>query len=214
MRAISPIDDILRATAAAQIYLSIGKALHVIAVAIIAGALYGAVMGAFALQPMQMWISAVKVPMLLGVTFFISLPSFFVFNTLFGLRDEFGMTLTSQATLLLTLASLAPLTAFCYCSTSDYDLAILFNGGMFALATVAGQISLHRCYRQLISLNPRHRLMLRIWMATYCFVGIQMAWVLRPFVGSPSSQPHFFRDGAWSNAYVFVGRLIGDAVRG
>jgi len=218
MRAIASIDEILRASTSARIYASAGKVMRVMTVAVAAGAFYGAIMGAFELRPMQMAISAVKVPMLLGVTFLISLPSFFVFNTLFGLRAEFGMTLTSlltaQATLTLTLASLGPLTALCYCSTSDYDLAILFNGSVFALATVAGQIALRRSYRHLIALHPSHRTMLRIWMATYCFVGIQMAWVLRPFVGNPQAQPHFFREGAWSNAYVFVGRLIWNAVKG
>jgi hypothetical protein len=32
----------------------------------------------------------------------------------------------------------------CYCSTKDCDFAILFNGGMFAVATIAGQVSLLR----------------------------------------------------------------------
>jgi hypothetical protein len=217
MRAFASIDDVLRATSSARIYSSTGRALRIVTMAVVAGACYGAVMGAFELRPMQMLISATKVPMLLGVTFMISLPSFFVFNTIFGLRGEFGVTftalLTSQATLLIALASLCPLTALCYCSTNDYNLAVLFNGGMFALATIAGQITLRKAYRMLIALHPRHRTMLRLWMLTYCFVGIQMAWVLRPFVGSPREEPHFFREGDWSNAYVFVGRLIWNAVR-
>ena len=96
---------------------------------------------------------------------------------------------------------------------NDYDLAVLFNGVVFALATAAGQITLRRSYRQLIAMDPRHRTMLRIWMATYCFVGIQMAWVLRPFVGNPLAEPRFFREGAWSNAYVFIGKMIWSVVR-
>ena len=217
MRAFTSIDEILRVTASARIYASVGRALHVVGLAMAAGAFYGAIMGSFDLRPLQMLISAVKVPMLLGVTFLISIPSFFVFNTLFGLRGEFGTTLwalvTSQATLMIALASLAPLTLLCYCSTSNYAFAILFNGSVFALATVAGQIALRRGYRQLIAVHPRHRIMLRLWMATYCFVGVQMAWVLRPFVGNPMAEPRFFREEAWSNAYVFVGQLIWNLLR-
>jgi hypothetical protein len=217
MGALVSIDEILRASSSARIYAGLGKALRVAIVAVAAGVMYGAMMGAFELRPLQMEISAVKVPMLLGVTFLISLPSFFVFNTLMGLRGEFGMTMTAllsaQATLTLTLVSLGPLTLLCYCSTNDYDLAILFNGGVFALATIAGQITLAKFYRPLIALDARHRIMLRIWMATYCFVGIQMAWVLRPFVGNPLAPTRFFREGAWSNAYVFIGRLIWSAAR-
>jgi hypothetical protein len=216
MRAISSIDEILRATSAARIYAGAGSALRVFIIAILAGSLYGAVMGGFDFRSVQMAISATKVPILLAVTFLISLPSFFVFNTLLGLRSDFGMTLsalvTAQATLTLTLASLAPLTILCYCSTSDYYFAVLFNGAAFAVAAMAGQITLARLYRRLIALDPRHRVMLRIWIVTYCFVAIQMAWVLRPFVGNPLVQPRFFRHDAWSNAYVFVGRLLWSAV--
>jgi hypothetical protein len=35
-----------------------------------------------------------------------------------------------------------------------------------------------------------------------------MAWVLRPFVGDPNQPTHFFREGAWGNAYVEVARMI------
>jgi hypothetical protein len=31
-----------------------------------------------------------------------------------------------------------------------------------------------------------------------------MAWVLRPFVGNPAQPTRFFREHAWSNAYVVV----------
>src|SRR5215213_8642068 len=58
------------------------------------GLLYGAVMGSWSgFAPdrfLQVVYSAVKVPMLLGVTFLIALPSFFVINTLIGLRDDFA----------------------------------------------------------------------------------------------------------------------------
>jgi hypothetical protein len=50
--------------------------------------------------------------------------------------------------------------------------------------------------------------MLRLWLIIYMFVGIQMGWVLRPFVGSPISPTVFFREGAFSNAYEQVARLI------
>ena len=48
----------------------------------------------------RMWqvvYSAVKVPFLLFTTFFLSLPSFFVINTLLGLRGDFTRVLTGPA---------------------------------------------------------------------------------------------------------------------
>ena len=50
--------------------------------------------------------------------------------------------------------------------------------------------------------------MLHAWLVLYVFVGIQMAWVLRPFVGNPGSPVAVFGEGAWGNAYVVVGRLV------
>jgi len=42
----------------------------------------------------------------------------------------------------------------------------------------------------------------------YAFVGIQMAWLLRPFVGAPNTPVRFFREEAWGNAYVVVVKLL------
>ena len=46
--------------------------------------------------------------------------------------------------------------------------------------------------------------LLFIWLILFAFVGIQMGWVLRPFVGTPNKPVQFFRQGAWSNAYIEV----------
>ena len=66
----------------------------------------------------------------------------------------------------------------------------------------------------LIARNPKHRWMLRTWIVIYIFVGIQMAWVLRPFIGDPTAPTQFFREGSWSNAYEFVFQLIWNELSG
>ena len=101
------------------------------------GMFYGAVMGTYGgvtgRRLLQVVYSAVKVPVLLIVTFLLSLPSFFVLNTLLGLRSDFSRVLRSlvatQTGLTVILAALAPFTAFWYASSSAYQPAILFNGG-------------------------------------------------------------------------------------
>jgi hypothetical protein len=81
------------------------------------------------------------------------------------------------------------------------------------LASFAGQHLLRGFYRPLIARNWRHRRMLWTWLALYVFVGIQMAWTLRPFLGALSAPVQFFRTGAdWENAYVVVAKLLWDAV--
>ena len=176
------------------------------------GLAYGGVMGTFGGlggdRPWQVVYSALKVPLLLVATFLLSLPSFFVLNTLLGLRSDFPQVVralvATQAGLTILLASLAPLTASWYVSSSDYTAAILFNALMFAVASVSAQWSLRRDYRVLIAKSPRHRSLLWTWIVIYAFVGIQMGWTLRPFVGNPAAPVQFFREEGWSNAYVAV----------
>ena len=180
------------------------------------GLAYGAVMGTFGGlggdRPWQVVYSALKVPLLLVATFLLSLPSFFVLNTLLGLRSDFPQVvralMATQAGLTILLASLAPLTASWYVSSGDYTAAILFNALMFAVASVSAQWSLRRDYRVLIARSPRHRSLLWTWIVIYAFVGIQMGWTLRPFVGDPASRVQFFREEGWSNAYVTVLKMI------
>jgi hypothetical protein len=180
------------------------------------GLAYGGVMGAFGFRSGQVAISAIKVPLLLLATLLISLPSFFVLNTLLGVRSDFAAAwravMASQAGLTIVLASLAPLTAFWYASSADYRSAIFFNALMFAVASVSAQWLLRRSYRPLIERDPRHRPLLRIWIVLYAFVGIQMGWNLRPFVGAPEEPVRFFRDGVWENAYVVVARMVWEAL--
>jgi hypothetical protein len=102
------------------------------------------------------------------------------------------------------LASLSPYTALWYASTMDYREATLFNAAMFAVASLAAQWVLRRRYATFITRNRGHQVMLRVWFAIYAFVGIQMGWVLRPFIGQPGRPVTFFRDDAWGNAYVVI----------
>ena len=71
-----------------------------------------------------------------------------------------------------------------------------------------------RLYRPLILKRPRHRSLLFVWLGIYAFVGIQMAWVLRPFIGNPAQPTHFFRQQAWGNAYVRLAGMIWRALGG
>jgi hypothetical protein len=176
------------------------------------GAFYGAVMGSFGgITGLRMWqliYSAAKVPLLLLGTLSICLPSFFVLNTVAGLRSDFRDVLRAllgaQATLTVLLCALAPFTALWYLSFADYHAAVLFNGVIFGVASCATQLSLQRAYQPLVRRNPKHRLLGRAWLILYVFVGMQLGWLLRPFVGEPSFGVEMFRADAWGNVYVEV----------
>lgn len=203
------------------------KLSEVFVVVIAAGVFYGTVMGSFGWvaghralsdQGWQMFYSATKVPILLMVSTSISLPSFFVINSLFGLRDDFAEVamaiIAVQAGLALILASLAPITLFYYvgCSPSvaAYQSAILFNALMFGVASVSSQWLLRNYYRPLVARNPQHARMIWLWIGTYAFVGIQCAWTLRPFIGDYRQVSTFLRPDKFGNAYLQIWEMFVD----
>ena len=208
MKALLHTDDVLRARP--DLVLSTDHARWLLRIAlqiILFGALYGSAMGTFGgARPLQILYSAIKVPLLLTATFAISLPSFFIVSTLLGLRNDFAASaraiVTTQAGLSAVLCSLAPFTLLWYASVENYQAAILFNLLLFTISSLAAQHLLRKFYRPLIQANPRHRLLMWIWLTLYGFIGVQMAWVLRPFIGHPGTRTTFFRDEAWGNAYI------------
>lgn len=220
MRALLQTDEVLRARlrpldANNQFQWILPIALQIV----VYGALYGCAMGSFGgARPLQILYSAVKVPILLMVTFAISLPSYFVISSLMGLRSDFAAStraiVTTQAGLSAVLCSLAPFTLVWYVSIENYQSAITFNLAMFASSSLAAQHLLRSNYRPLIEANPRHRLMMWVWLTIYGFVGIQMAWVLRPFIGHPGTRTTFFRDEAWGNAYTELVRMFSGLLGG
>ena len=202
----------------------------VIAIVLICGPVYGLAMGSYAFavgerallaQIPQLIYSGVKVPLLLCFTVAISLPSFFVINTLMGLREDFrealGAIVSAQAGLTLILVSLFPITLFVYgCLPSgrtSYAFAVLFNAAMFAVASISAQVLLRAYYTKLVARNARHRWMVRFWIVVYAFVGIQAGYVLRPFIGSPRMEPTFLRRDSFENAYVKVFSLICEVLK-
>ena len=181
---------------------------------------YGALMGTFGgFHGDRIWMvlfSAIKVPLLLIVTGAVCLPSFFVLNTLFGLREDFPQVMRAlmmtQAGFAIILLSFAPFTLFWYASSADYDASTLFNAMIFAAASLTAQWLLGRHYRPLIARQPRHRILHRVWLVLFAFVGIQTAWILRPFVGMPNAPAQFLRAESWGNAYVEIAHKMRDVV--
>ncbi len=187
-----------------------------LATILIAGPLYGALMGSYELvsaeRLLMVLFAAVKMPLLILVTSALCLPGFFVLSTVLGLRDDFRRSiraiLSSQAAMAVVLAALGPVTRFVYSSGVSHANAILTNAAMFAVAAGAAQVVLWRLYRPLIARDRRHLAMLWAWLLLYAFVGMQMGWMLRPFIGTPDIPVTFFREEPFSNAYVVIFDLV------
>jgi hypothetical protein len=185
------------------------RARDCVVIGAVGSALAGLALGGASGEPALAVFAAIKVPLLLGLATALCLPSFFVVNTVLGLRDDFGAAcrglFAAQATLGLALGSLAPASVWLSLTVLDPYALTLCDAALFAAATWAGHQVLRRHYRALIARDVRHRAALRGWLVLYTFAGVQLAWTLRPFRGTEGFAVEFVRPEAFEqNAYVVL----------
>jgi hypothetical protein len=175
-----------------------GITVTVLVVAVLC-AVYGAAMG-WSAGWRQATASAMKVPMLLLLTLGVCFPAIVVSTLLCGIRLEvmqilrlFVLVLALHAVILV---SAAPIIAF-FGIGSDYHFLKLLNVGLFAASGLFSMIVLRAATVQVAWVASRSgaaasNLFLG-WVVLYGFVGCQMAWLLRPFIGSPGLPFEFLR---------------------
>ncbi len=182
-------------------------------------ALYGAVMG----STHSLWqalSSAVKLPILFLATLIVCSPTLYFFNVLFGskqsLTQNIALILTAITVTAVLLLSFAPITLFFLLTTSQYQFFKLLNVAIFTIAGGMGVVFLSQGM-QVIAASGKEgaqarRWVLRLWILVYGFVGSQMAWTLRPFIGAPSMKFELFRQlggNFYANVLVSIGEILG-----
>jgi hypothetical protein len=185
-------------------------------------AVYGAVMG----STHSLWqalSSAVKLPVLFLVTLVVCSPTLYFFNVLFGsnqsLAQNAALILTGITVTAVLLLSFAPITMFFLLTTSQYQFFKLLNVVIFSIAGVMGVIFLSQGM-QVVSGSGKEgararRTVLYLWILVYAFVGSQMAWTLRPFIGAPGIKFELFRQlggNFYTNIVASIGEILGFVV--
>lgn len=175
-------------------------------------ALYGAVMGS-SNSALQAFASAIKLPILFLITLVICLPTLYFFNLLFGSRLTLPQTLALiltaiTVTAVLTL-SFAPISLFFWLTAPHYQFFKLLNVAILTLTGFFGLTFLVNGMNHVQHEDGRRvrSLILRVWIFVYGFVGTQMAWTLRPFLGAPEYPFQIFRQ-LGGNFYVNVAESI------
>ena len=182
-------------------------------------ALYGAVMG----STHSLWqalSSAVKLPLLFLATLVVCSPTLYFFNLIFGskqsLTQNFTVILTAITVTAVLLLSFAPIVLFFLLTTSQYQFFKLLNVGVFAIAGLVGVIFLGQGMRIVSAGGEEGALarknVVRLWILIYAFVGSQMAWTLRPFIGAPRLQFELFRQlggNFYANIFASIGEILG-----
>jgi hypothetical protein len=187
----------------------------------IAGAaLYGAVLGAWRGGP-QVVYAAVKLPLVLLVTSLLTLAFNWLTGFLLGLRIGVVKAAATNflvlATAALLLASLAPVAGLFVLSApppglderTTHNLLYLLHTGLVGLSGLAGTVVLWRALVRLTGQPGQAARIFVIWTVTFAVVGGEVAWALRPFVGSIYYPVAFLRaDYLDGNVYEFILRDI------
>src|ERR1044072_3227432 len=163
-------------------------------------ALYGAAAGAYA-GPVQALSAAIKLPLLFLGTLAICFPGFFVIQVLVGSRlrlaQVLALVLGALSLSAIVLAAVVPVTAFFLLTGANYYFLTLLHVVLVLGAGLVGMAVLHEglafaCEKR--GVYPRKAMtIMKVWAVLFAFVGVQMAWNLRPFVGDRGQPFKIFR---------------------
>jgi len=182
-------------------------------------ALYGAVMGS-SHSLLQGLSSALKLPMVFLSTLLVCAPTLYFFNLNFGsnqsLSQNVALMLTTITVTSVLLLSFAPVVTFFLLTTSQYQFFKLLNVGVFTISGIVGVTFLSQGMR-IVSYGGSEGVRTRrrvvwLWILLYAFVGSQMAWTLRPFVGAPGLPFELFRQlggNFYANIFASIGEILG-----
>src|SRR5439155_1585273 len=183
---------------------------------IFAGAgLYGAAMGYWR-APLQGAFVAIKLPLIILLTTvgnaLLNAMLAPLLGLNLGLRQSFFAILMSFTIASAILGAFSPLAAFVVwnapplatdarLSTGTYNFIQLMHVSVIAFAGIVANLRLVQLLRQLSGNAGAARRVLVAWLAGNLFLGSQLSWILRPFIGSPGLKVEFLRDHAFQGNF-------------
>jgi hypothetical protein len=180
-------------------------ALHV-AVIIVGAGLYGAAMGWWR-DPQQALFTATKFPLVILLTTIGNALLNAMLAPLLGLnipfRQSFSAILMSFTIAAAILGAFSPLMAFMVWNAppispetlrgATYSFIKLANVAVIAFAGTTGNARLFQLLARLGGSRTVAWRVLFAWLAVNLFLGSQLSWILRPFIGAPYLPVEFFR---------------------
>lgn len=184
-------------------------------VILIGAGCYGAAMGCWRV-PRQALFVAVKFPLIILLTAFGNATLNAMLAPLLGLNLSFRQSVQSVLmSFMITsaiLGSFSPLVAFMVWNAPTmvsarsgtgavYGAILLAHVLVIAFAGCAGNFRLRQLLQELSgSAATAHRVLLA-WLVGNLFLGSQLSWILRPFIGSPMLPVEFLRPDAFKGNF-------------
>jgi hypothetical protein len=172
--------------------------------------LYGVIMGSYN-GVLQSLVTGIKMPCLIIISLLICFPALYVVQSMIGST----MTIYQMANIIFagffvfsTIAlSFAPIVIFFMITSDSYSflkllhVAIFTFSGIFAVKTIINGLKFS-CEKK--NIYPKLGMTIfKIWVVILAFVSSQLAWNLRPFVGSRDMPFELFRKHE-GNFYIAV----------
>ena len=180
--------------------------------------LYGVVMGSYH-SLTQSLVAGMKVVLLFLSTVLLCFPSFFIIQQVLGSKMSIRqMTLIVLSGVMLTATialSFAPIVVVFQVTGGNYHFLQLLHVGIFIFAGVFGMKLMvdalkYACDQK--NIYPQIGVtVFRIWVIIMAFVGIQLAWNLRPFLCEKNEEFKWFRryEGNFYTAIIYsVNQLV------
>ncbi len=181
--------------------------------------LYGIVMGSFN-GYLQSLVTAVKIPCLILLSLLICFPALFVIQYMIGSTMTFfqmsNIILSGFVVFSTIMLSFAPIVVFFMITSDNYaflkllHVAIFAFSGIFAVKTIVKGLT-YSCEKK--NIYPKVGMnIFAIWIIIFAFVSSQLAWNLRPFVGSKELPFEMFRTRE-GNFYIAVIQSMADLMK-
>lgn len=191
--------------------------LHLAAIVLGAGS-YGAAMGWWRDSQQALFV-AIKFPLIILLTTAGNALINAMLAPLLGLNIPFRQTFSSILMSFVITASIlgafSPLIAFMVwnapsigssgSSSCAYNLILLVHVTVIAFAGITGNARLFQLLSHLARSKTIALRVLFVWLAGNLFLGSQLSWIVRPFIGSPGLPVEFLRTNAFhGNFYEAV----------
>ncbi len=173
---------------------------------------YGIVMGSYH-SFLQAIAAAVKVPVLFSLVLLICFPAFFIIQFILGSKLRLGQMIAIILSGFVLTASImiafAPIVVFFLLTGSNYyflqllHISIFILSGIFGMKIIVDALK-YSCEKE--GIYPKMGVnIFRFWVVILAFVGIQLAWNLRPFLGDEGQPFKLFRqyEGNFYTALIY-----------
>ncbi|MEY2410351.1 MAG: hypothetical protein QOF48_3021 [Verrucomicrobiota bacterium] len=189
-----------------------------VAVIVAGTAAFGAALGSWR-APRQALYTAIKLPLILLLTTggngLLNAMLAPLFGLNLGARQSLLAVLLSFTIAAVILGGFSPVLWFLIwnvplmstdlrASFSSHSIILIVETLMIAIAGLAANLRLFQLLNQLSGSRGIARRVLFGWLAGNLLLGSQLAWILRPFVGSPVLEVEFLRPHAFEGNFYEI----------